>query len=246
MAKPDSDNIRFFYNEDASRYDERWSFPGGKYTAKTQYEIIDELCSSWKGLQVLEAGSGTGRFSTFLLSLGAVLTTVDLSPLMLQIAMKNLNDLERLRLRGNANASVYGLPFRENTFQAAISINVFNHLMYPFDALKELARVMVPGGELVVNFPNVYSYFFVPASIINAKQKALGKDVYSSWYKPKTILGLLHRTGYEIVHIKGHVHIPRWLDIPFLRSILRFADKSSRESWLSRYAPIWFIKCRNS
>jgi ubiquinone/menaquinone biosynthesis C-methylase UbiE len=233
-----------FYNEDASRYDQRWETPGGRYTAKVQADIVKEVCYRWAGKSVLEAGCGTGRFSALLSSIGVRLTVVDISPAMLCITRSQLSKLKAQNVEGHINASIYALPFDDESFQAVLSINVFSHLNYPLIALKELARVLAPGGLCLVNFPNLCSYFFLPAMVVNSRRKSLGKDVFSVWYRPRSVLNMLHQTGYEVLGIKGHVHIPRWLDMPLARSVLRFLDHRSRDSWLSRYAPIWFVECR--
>jgi ubiquinone/menaquinone biosynthesis C-methylase UbiE len=235
---------RSFYNGDASHYDQRWKTAGGRYTAKVQANIVKEVCYRWEGKSVLEVGCGTGRFSALLSSLGARLVLVDISPAMLHITKDTLGKREAQNVEGYINASVYDLPFDDGSFQAALSINVFSHLSHPLKALKELARVLAPGGLCLVNFPNLYSYFFVPAMVVNSRCKPLGKDVFSVWHRPGSILDMLHKTGYEVLGIKGHVHIPRWLDMPIARSVLRFLDHRSRASWLSRYAPIWFLECR--
>jgi ubiquinone/menaquinone biosynthesis C-methylase UbiE len=189
-------------------------------------------------------GCGTGRFSTLLSSLGVRLTLVDISLAMLHITKSELSRLNTQNVGGHINASIYDLPFDDGSFQAVLSINVFSHLSYPLEALKELARVLAPGGLYLFNFPNLYSYFFLPAMVVNSRRKSLGKDVFSAWYKPGAVLNMLYKTGYEVLSIKGHVHIPRWLDMPLARSVLRFLDHRSRASWLSRYAPIWFLECR--
>jgi SAM-dependent methyltransferase len=237
---------RAFYENDATHYDQRWTTPGGKYTAGTQADIVKEVCGSWRGKRVLEVGCGTGRFSTLLSSIGVRLTTVDVSSEMLKITQSKLSSLNEPNVVGYDNASIYALPFADESFQAVFSINVFNHLSHPVNALNELARVSAPDGEFLFNFPNLFSYFFLPALLVNSRRKSFGKEVFSVWYRPQLILNTLHEAGYEVLDITGQVHIPHWLDVPVARSFLRFLDGASRDSWLSRYAPIWFVECRKS
>lgn len=55
------------------------------------------------------------------------------------------------------NLSIIGdlhkLPFRDNVFGVAINIVVLEHLREPKDALKELCRVIKPGGLLYIKVP---------------------------------------------------------------------------------------------
>lgn len=51
------------------------------------------------------------------------------------------------------------LPFRDGTFSHTVSSEVLEHIKEDRLALKELARVMRPGGRLVVTFPHRKFYF---------------------------------------------------------------------------------------
>ena len=46
------------------------------------------------------------------------------------------------------------LPFAEATFDAAILMHVFAHLAQPQESLREVARVLRPGGRLGILTPN--------------------------------------------------------------------------------------------
>lgn len=51
-------------------------------------------------------------------------------------------------------ASVYELPFPEGSFEMIYSEYVLEHLVYPAKALAEIARVLRPGGEALLLFPD--------------------------------------------------------------------------------------------
>jgi SAM-dependent methyltransferase len=73
-------------------------------------------------------------------------TGVDVSPLACQLA----------RERGASDvheASVTALPFREGEFAAVVSADVLYHLDDDEAALREMARVLRPGGIMVINVP---------------------------------------------------------------------------------------------
>ena len=48
---------------------------------------------------------------------------------------------------------IHCLPFADNSFDAVISIVVFEHLKNPFKAMKELSRVLKKGGKIFIVFP---------------------------------------------------------------------------------------------
>jgi ubiquinone/menaquinone biosynthesis C-methylase UbiE len=98
---------------------------------------------------ILDAGCGNGRYSRFLLrhaDADAVLTGFDLSRKMLERA--------RSRLRSNrvmlAVADLTRLPYADGTFDAVVCGWVLEHLPDPTPGLRELARVMKPGGKLLL------------------------------------------------------------------------------------------------
>jgi ubiquinone/menaquinone biosynthesis C-methylase UbiE len=99
-----------------------------------------------KNPQVLDAGAGTGALSRRLASILPDLhpVLVDTSPSMLAQAA----DLDAPR----AVASVTALPFPKGTFDAVICAWVIETVDEPHAAVRELLRVLRPGGTLVYSF----------------------------------------------------------------------------------------------
>jgi ubiquinone/menaquinone biosynthesis C-methylase UbiE len=104
-------------------------------------------------LRVLDIGTGIGLLPLLLAEDGAKqLVGIDISPEMLELA-------EYLRLsRGNEAAArvtyrlapAHALPFREETFDAVTCRLVLNHVRRPERILREVVRVLRPGGILVL------------------------------------------------------------------------------------------------
>ena len=55
------------------------------------------------------------------------------------------------------NSDEIFLPFREARFDLAICTEVLEHLLWPHLMLKEIYRVLAPGGHLIVSVPNMAS-----------------------------------------------------------------------------------------
>jgi ubiquinone/menaquinone biosynthesis C-methylase UbiE len=90
--------------------------------------------------KVLDVGTGTGRISVPLLSLGADLIGIDLS---LNMMGKLHEKYSAARL---AQADAAQLPFASHTFDAVLTTHVL-HLVGPWrEALREFKRVLKPGG----------------------------------------------------------------------------------------------------
>lgn len=96
------------------------------------------------GGTVLDVGGGTGALANRLsVALSARVTVLDPTPEMLAY----LPDTERIvGIQGTAEA----MPFNDGTFDAAITTDAFHHFRDQDAAVRELARVVRPGGGLVV------------------------------------------------------------------------------------------------
>jgi ubiquinone/menaquinone biosynthesis C-methylase UbiE len=237
---------RTFYDVDSNTYDEqRWSSKGGAFTDSAQQRILQTLCGDWVGKRVLEVGAGTARFSIPLLAQGNRMTLADVSSGMLATAQRNI---EAAGFAGQVDAyieqSIYDLPFADNSFDHALSLNVFNHLERPGDALKQLARVIRPGSTLLFNYANLHSYYWPAAKRINLRKKAIGQDVYSSWERPHEMRRLIQNADLELVRQLGQVHVPRAIENYPVRSIIFVLDALSRRGPLMRFAPFHFCLCR--
>jgi SAM-dependent methyltransferase len=55
-------------------------------------------------------------------------------------------DYSRIRVLGD----LHGLPFRNGVFDAVVSIQVLEHLQEPGEGIREMARVLKPGGQLIL------------------------------------------------------------------------------------------------
>ena len=99
--------------------------------------------------RLLDAGCGNGRYSRFLLRRAdpdAVLAACDLSPRMLRRARTRLKS-DRV---GHVVADLTRLPYADAVFDAAVCGWVLEHLPDPRLGLHELARVLRPGGKLLL------------------------------------------------------------------------------------------------
>ena len=99
--------------------------------------------------RILDAACGNGRYSKFLLRQAdpdAVLTSFDLSARMLQRARRRLGT-DRVT---QAVADLTRLPYADSAFDCIVCGWVLEHLPDPRSGLRELARVLQPGGKLLL------------------------------------------------------------------------------------------------
>lgn len=97
--------------------------------------------------RILDVGCGTGVLlgRLFAAHPGSRLSGVDSAPQMLDIARKRLPEGIELR-----EASAEHLPYPEAAFDIVVSTSMFHYLPDPNLALREMERVLRPGGTVVV------------------------------------------------------------------------------------------------
>ncbi len=111
---------------------------------------LSAIASAMKaGARVLEIGVGTG------LSLGyyppqAEVYGIDLSPDMLAKAAAKVAEQQLSHVRGLSIMDACHLGFSDGTFDAGIALYVITLVPNPEAALNELARVVRPGGIILV------------------------------------------------------------------------------------------------
>jgi len=226
-----------FYEKNAYCYEEkRFATSRGRYEDGIQKEIAFGL-SSWQNLEILEVGCGTGRFSIEALKWVKNIVALDPSLSMLKKLKEKINtNMDRIEL---VQGSGYELPFKDNSFDGCICINVLNHLPQVHKVFVEIHRILKPKAFFIFNFPNLQSLLLPVGLLINWRKNSLKNPVYTKWYTLKEIKSNLQSTGFRIEMIKG-VFLPPIGIIPF--PVVRKLNKLSRDSALKYISANVFIK----
>ncbi|GAC1544362.1 MAG: class I SAM-dependent methyltransferase [Herpetosiphon sp.] len=103
-----------------------------------------------QGKRVLEVGVTPGQFTQLLVGAGYQVSGVDLEPSKRQELWERLGvDVRK------ANLDDEPVPFPDASFDYVVFSEVIEHLLYsPLPLLRELRRVLVPGGILLITTPN--------------------------------------------------------------------------------------------
>lgn len=98
------------------------------------------------GHRLLDVGCGTGRLAAAAAERGIRVTATDVVHEMVARTAEAVPGVHVLR------AALPHLPFRDGAFDAAVGAFVVNHVADPPAALRELRRVVRPGGRVVLSF----------------------------------------------------------------------------------------------
>jgi ubiquinone/menaquinone biosynthesis C-methylase UbiE len=108
--------------------------------------LIRKLLSPAPGERILDAGCGTGVFTLDFLAAGAEVVGLDISRPMLSFAVKKVAGYPFFKVQGD----ILYLPFKDNSFDKAVSVTALEFIEDAKGAVDELFRVTRPGGCVVV------------------------------------------------------------------------------------------------
>jgi SAM-dependent methyltransferase len=113
----------------------------GNFEATSFLALLDPAA------RVGDLGCGTGRTAELLAGFVGEVVAVDASAEMIKAARARLRPLHNVTLH---RASLEELPLGDETLDAAFVKLVLHHVADPSAAIAEVARVLAPGGKLVI------------------------------------------------------------------------------------------------
>lgn len=116
------------------------------------------------GGKILDVGCGTGHLAAELARRGYQTWGTDLSEAMIQYAREHY-DAERFQ-----TADIEKLPFPDNTFDGIVCLGVMEYLASDGPALREMRRVLKPGGHVVITTPSsICPFFYMDRGLIRVR-----------------------------------------------------------------------------
>ncbi len=225
---------RAYYDEFSKGYEVR----RGKNQPKGYHDLLDFLESDYvrqfgNKKEVLEVGCGTGLVLERIAGFAQKARGIDLSPGMLEKAKSRDLDV----LEGSATS----LPFDDNSFDVTCSFKVLAHIPEIDLALAEMARVTRPGGSIIAEFYNPYSWRGLLRKLGPARKIGQSKneaDVFTRFDSPRAVKNLTPQ-GCSFAGARGvRVLSPaaRFVDMPLIGPVLYQLEKSVADSPLKTFA----------
>jgi len=236
-ASGSHESNRAYYDAFAEAYeDQRGENDPGGY-----HDLLDELeagfVERWgRERDVLEVGCGTGLVLSRIAAFARTAKGLDLSPGMLEKAKARGLDV----VLGSATE----LPFAHESFDVTCSFKVLAHIPDVRIALSEMARVTRPGGMLIAEFYNPYSFRGLAKRLSPPGRIAEGAHeghVYTRFDSPRAVEKLLP-PGAHVVASRGiRIATPtaRLMRHPTSRAIFRAAERALCDSPLKHFGGFW-------
>ena len=162
---------------------------------------------------LLDMGCGEGRHS-----IGAYLETqtnilgLDLSMKDLKIAQKRLNDFDTSNIKSVCQfgeADIVSIPLLDSSLDAVICSEVLEHVNSPQESIKELIRVLKPGGVLALSVPR-YMPELICWKLSKEYSKTPGGHVRIFKHQQLKKLGINNGLEYQSFHWAHGLHSPYW------------------------------------
>jgi len=173
---------------------------------------------------VLEVGSGDGYGLKMLFHLAKTYTAIDKFPTP---AAKEPG-FEAVKF---VQASIPPLPFADNSFDYIVTFQVIEHIQDDVEFVKEIARVLRPGGKMILTTPNILMSLtrnpFHTREYTGSQLGALvgrffsatevkgvfGNDKVMTYYE-KNKQGVESNTRWDFLNLQ--YRLPRWaLQVPY-------------------------------
>lgn len=191
-----------------------------------------------RGRRVLDVGCGMGRFSDVASRWGATVVGIDLSRAV-DAAQRNIGGRENVNI---AQANIFKLPFREDTFDFIFSIGVLHHTPSTKAAFDNLPKLLRRNGSIAIWIYTSYDGFQWRFS-----------DLYRR-FTPRMPKRLLHTLAYAAVPLYYVYKVPvvglllRWVlpvsnhPRPEWRVLDTFDWYSPQYQWKHSYEEVfpWF------
>ena len=146
------------------------------------------------GKTLLDLGCGAGENSVYFARKGADCTATDYSSRMVENALK-LAEANGVQITGRT-MNAMELEFPADTFDVVYAANLLHHLPEPLTALREIHRVLKPGGKLCFwdplrHNPMINIYRRIATEVRTTDERALDISI------TKSVQSLFRETVYD-------------------------------------------------
>jgi SAM-dependent methyltransferase len=202
--------------------------PWRKLTARERLDDLRRFARG--GGRLLEIGSATGEM---LEAASEIFTATGLEPDLAHCRVAQARGLD------SRHTTLADARFPETHFDVAASYHVIEHVPSPRSELRELHRILKPGGWLAMETPNIANVWY---RLLGARWRQFIPD-HIYFFTPQTLRRLCEQSGFEVVELRsvgkamsirlflnrlGRLHKPTARGLEALSDTLGLGDRTLR------------------
>lgn len=176
----------------------------GRITDALEQQLLFELLGPVTNKALLDVGCGDGALASELSRRGAAVTGLDADPAMITAARRRA-EAEAVQLQfveGRAES----LPFEDATFDLILAVTVLCFVHDAERAVKEMARVLKPGGYLIIGELGRSSLWAMHRRVRGWLGNVTWRAAkFRAASEPRR---LAQAAGLTVVEVRGAIHYP--------------------------------------
>ncbi len=122
-------------------------------SAQYREEHLDNLLGDVKNIKLLDLGAGNGWYTLRMLEKGANVCAIDISPKSIEKIDEDAAEYKEKGMYCGYVMDATNMTFDDNTFDVVVGHGILHHLLNYDKTIKEILRVLKPGG---------HAYFYEP------------------------------------------------------------------------------------
>ena len=218
-------------------------FGGRQYDVRIRTETVRSWTEGRPYQHVLDIGCGDGSISLPLIGPGKHLTLMDLSESMLSIVRSNLprQFVGDVQVR---NEDVMTAPLPPGSFDLIICLGVIAHVDSPEELFARIAKLMKPGGSLILEFTDSFDLAGRMARLFGSLRKLVAPPRYAvnrlshcevSRLASRNNLRLVSRFRYGLPELPGMQFLSHGMRYEIVRRMSGTCNKNKNIWWGNEY-----------
>lgn len=172
------------------------------HEVNSSHSLVVDLVG--EDVDVLDVGCATGYLGAVLARRGCRVVGIEVDPAAAAEAREVLTEV----VEADVDGAELDLLVGERRFDVVVLADVLEHLVHPEPVLRSAARVLKPGGSVVVSVPNV-THGSLRLALLQGRWEyrdtGLLDRTHLRFYTRAGLVGLVEDCGYHVTELRGTV-----------------------------------------